>query len=350
MKYIPLKTTLFLILLSVMSCDEPETVVTDIVHADGSVTRRIEMKNIENKFETSDMQVPFDSTWVIRDSVETDEKGDTTWVKRAEKTFASAEELNLTYKNDSGANRKFLRSAHFSKRFRWFNTEYRFSEKIDRTMEFGYPVSDFLNEEELRFYYAPDSYRDEKLNGADSTRYKALQDSINDKTDRWSMKNLIDEWVGVFSNLLNGKAQGMLSADSLRKQEDKFVTICGANEDKLDSLWTNGILLRELIGEDNATRYKNEADSAVDIAADKLWVDFKSYTVKMSMPGKLTGTNGYIDSSKVLTWPVKSDFFMTEPYVMWAESKVQNKWAWIISGVFLLFVFTGFLIRLIKKG
>ena len=31
----------------VVSCNEPETVVTDYVHPDGSVTRKIEMKSIE---------------------------------------------------------------------------------------------------------------------------------------------------------------------------------------------------------------------------------------------------------------------------------------------------------------
>ncbi len=350
MKNIRLKLAVFLALLSVMSCDEPETVVTDIVHADGSVTRKIEMKSNEDKFNDSDLQVPFDSTWVTRDSIEINDKGDTTWVKKAEKTFNNVIELNLTYANDSGANRIVSRSAHFSKKFRWFNTEYRFSERIEKTMQFGYPVSDFLDNEELRFFYAPDNYRDDKLKGADSLHYKALLDSVNVKTDRWSVRNLIDEWVGEFAILIHGEDTGSLSADSLRLHENEFVRLAEKNEDKLDSLWSNGIILRELIGDKNASLYKTQADSAIDIAADKVWINFKQYTMRIVMPGKLTGTNGYVDSSKVLVWPVKSDFFMTAPYEMWAESKVQNIWAWIISGAFLLFVITGFLIRKIKKG
>jgi hypothetical protein len=51
-----------------------------------------------------------------------------------------------------------------------------------------------------------------------------------------------------------------------------------------------------------------------------------------------------------LLWPVKSDFFMTEPYEMWAESKTPNTWAWIVSGIFLVFVLTGVIVRIIKKG
>ena len=67
------------------------------------------------------------------------------------------------------------------------------------------------------------------------------------------------------------------------------------------------------------------------------------------MPGKLIGTNGFIDSSHVLLWPVKSDYFMTEPYEMWAESKIPNRWAWIVSGLFLAFVLTGVIMRVIKR-
>jgi hypothetical protein len=67
------------------------------------------------------------------------------------------------------------------------------------------------------------------------------------------------------------------------------------------------------------------------------------------MPGKLIGTNGFPDSSHVLVWPVKSDFFFTEPYLMWAESKTTNMWAWIVTGLFLLFVVTGLIIRRIRK-
>jgi hypothetical protein len=41
---------------------------------------------------------------------------------------------------------------------------------------------------------------------------------------------------------------------------------------------------------------------------------------------------------------------MTEPYEMWAESKITNTWAWILSGLFLAFVLTGVVMGVIKKN
>lgn len=348
------KIIVSLILIMVVSCNEPETVVTNYVHPDGSVTRKIEMKSIEGdinkRFKTSDLQVPFDSTWTVKDSCEISKKGDTTWVRRAEKEFKNIDEINLAYKSDSGSNRTFSRHAGFIKRFKWFNSEYRFSERIEKRLAFGYPVKDFLNKEELIYFYSPESLNQEKENGPDSLKYKALSDSVKIKTDKWTTKIFISEWIGEFSKLIERKAGNDISRESLIANEDKLAQIITANENKFDSLWANGVILGKFIGETNALRYKSEADSAMKLVENIVFADFKNYSVRIVMPGKLIGTNGFSDSSQILLWPVKSDYFLTEPYEMWAESKVTNNWAWIISGIFLVFVLTGVIFRVIKKG
>ena len=58
-------------------------------------------------------------------------------------------------------------------------------------------------------------------------------------------------------------------------------------------------------------------------------------------PENLLGQMVLLTAVSILLWPVKSDYFFTEPYEMWAESKTTNTWAWIVSGIFLGFVITG---------
>jgi hypothetical protein len=350
MKNRKLKLIISLALLIAASCDEPETVVTNVVHADGSVTRRIEMKNSENKFEVSKLQVPFDSTWIIRDSMEISDKGDTTWVKRAEKLFGSVEDINREYAADSGANKDIVRHAEFRKNFKWFNTEYNFSEIIDKKMKYGYPIKDFLNPEELKWFYSTNNLIEEKKNGPDSIKFRAFNDTVDKKTEKWMIKSLVSEWIGQFATLTGEKAVNNMTRESLKQREDEFVAIIEKNVEHFDSLWSDGTLLRQFIGESNALEYKTEADSAASIAAENLLFDFKDYVVRTIMPGKLTATNGLIDSAGVLFWPVKSEFFTTQQYEMRAESKIPNKWAWIVSALFLLFVFTGIILKKKKKG
>jgi hypothetical protein len=350
----PLKLIALVILMLVDSCNEPETVVTNIVQPDGSVLRKIEMKSIndkvEDRFQISDLQVPFDSTWTVKDSCEISSEVDTIWVRRAEKVFRNVNEINLTYKNDSGANRKISRQAEFTKRFRWFNTEFRFSEKIDKKLSFGYPVKDFLNDEELLYFYSPEEFKYGKEAGPDSLKYRALGDSVNKKVENWTYKNLVSGWIGEFSKLIESNDNMRPALNALKSREDELVSLIRINEDQIDSLWSNGIILKEFLGEPGYEKFKPEADTALERISEMYWVDFKDYSVRIDMPGIVTGTNGFIDSSNVLLWPVKSDFFLTEQYEMWAESKIPNRWAWTVSGLFLVFVFTGVVIRIIKKG
>ena len=84
------------------------------------------------------------------------QKGDTTWIKRAEKLFRNIDEINAAYKNDTSSNGKFPRHASFSRKFRWFNTAYRFSEIVDKRISSGYSIRNFLNDEELTYFYSPE--------------------------------------------------------------------------------------------------------------------------------------------------------------------------------------------------
>lgn len=339
----------------IMSCNEPETVVTNYIHRDGSITRVIEMRSIENKFDISDIQVPFDSTWSVTDSIELEDLDskdelDTVWVKRAEKTFKNISEINLLYQQDSGANKESDRSIVYEKKFKWFNTDFKFSENIAKQLDFGYPISDFLNKDELLFFYSPSDLKDDQLNGPDSLKYRSIEENVSIKTGRWMIHSIFPEWTEKFAGLLSGKGEDML-IDKLRANEKKFVKLMEEKYmEMFDSLWKHGVILEEFIGKENTEKYMTEADSAMNIAMGKFWITFSDYTVRIAMPGKLTGTNGYMDSTKILLWPVRSDYILTQPYEMWAESKVTNVWAWVVSGVFVLFVLSGIILRTIKKG
>ena len=349
----PVKLIVFFILMSIMSCNEPETVVTNYVHPDGSITRKLEMKSSEGdknkRFKISEIQVPFDISWSVKDSFALNKKSDTIWYRTAEKLFKNIEELNLAYKSDSGVNKSLSRETGFSRKFRWFNTEYRFYEKIDKNFLSGYPVKEFLNDEELRYFYSPETLKETRQLGADSLKYKALSDSVKIKTDKWTAHNIISEWIGEFSKLTADKKDEEISLQSLKLKEPIFVKVLEKEDKALDSLWKNGIILKNFIGEKNALKYRTEADSALSIVTKKIMIDFSDYSLRIVMPGKLIGTNGFIDSSHILLWPVKSDYFFTEPYEMWAESKIPNIWTWVVSGLFLAFVVTGVIVRVIKK-
>ncbi|MCU0455011.1 MAG: hypothetical protein MUE74_01820 [Bacteroidales bacterium] len=349
MKAKSLKYAVSFVVFFIVSCDEPETVVTNIVHPDGSITRKIEMRNIQDNFEIRDVQVPYDSTWTVRDSIATDGGEDTLWFRMAEKTFRTAEELNQTYISDSSGNREARRRTEFKKSFKWFNTGYRFAEILERRLEHGYPLSEYLDSEELKWFFTPDNISDELKNGPDSLKYRAMDDTIQKKTDKWIMRCLASEWSAEFVRLTEGKAGPELSQESLKSRENELISLIERSGRDLDSLWNNGIIQNEFLGMEYGQKFRTEADSAAGTVAEKLFFNFDDYSLRIIMPGELTGSNGFADSAGVMQWRVRSDFFITEPYVMWAESKTPNKWAWIVTGIFVLFVLTGIMFRSLRR-
>ena len=80
-----------------------------------------------------------------------------------------------------------------------------------------------------------------------------------------------------------------------------------------------------------------------------MFIDFKGYSQCITMPGRLMSTNGFPDSKHMLLWPVNSDYFVSEPYSMWAESKTTNTWAWAVTGLFLAFVTAGLILKTVRK-
>jgi hypothetical protein len=176
-----------------------------------------------------------------------------------------------------------------------------------------------------------------------------LDDTISKKTDHWILKCMASEWSAEFIRLTAGKAGPDLSRESLKAREEEFIKLVETSGKDFDSLWNDGIILKDFLGEEYGQKFKVEADSAANIVAEMLFFNFDDYTLRIVMPGELIGANGFADSTGIMQWPVKSDFFITEPYIMWAESKIPNKWAWIVTGMFLLFVLAGIIFRSFRK-
>jgi len=354
MKKFSLKAALIMILCMMMSCQE--TVVINIVHTDGSVTRRIIIKVPDSHdFKPESYRVPFDSTWKIKDTIEIEGENDTTWIRTAEKLFKNVEEINQEYKNDKGSNKGTVREARFNKKFHWFNTIYTFSEYIDKTLSYGYPLEQYLTKKELEYLFLPDNILTDLRNGPDSLIVKQIEDSIEIKSEKWMIMSCISEWEGWFQKTAEKSGKWDSSLEFIKTKDtliysliDKAFNDSAANNNVPSA--TENIMIT-IFGDEIYKALKPEIDSSYAYIEERFStaMDFNSYEVKTLMPGKLVATNGSIDQNGEILWPVKMELFFTQPYEMRAESKTANVWAWVVSGVFLVFVMIGLAIRFLKR-
>lgn len=308
------------------SCLGPETTVTNIVNRDGSILRKIEMSNTENKFLQKQLRVPVDSTWIFNDSISVSAKGDTTWYRSAEKLFIDADAINQAYLCDSGANRDVARTAFFERRFRWFTTTYYFSETCGKSMSHAYPPEDFLSSEEIDYMKLPRKVKTDLLSGADSSKYRILRDTLNEKSEIWYARSLISEWIEAAGELCEASGKDSLTTEILRSRKDDFFEQLGENVE-----FEEGCI--NVLGAGLCKTFMPELDSARVIAEAKfdLSFSFAEYTMQVVMPSEITATNGYLNPGGGVSWPVAGELFLNTDYVMYAESRSVNYWAIILT-------------------
>ncbi len=386
------KVKITLTLLSMVllfSCDY-ETYVINTVHKDGSVTRKVIMKNSEEKFEPEKYRVPVDSTWQTQIDIDINEAGDTSWILTAEKHFANVEEINEEYLNDKGSNQDLERKAHFSKSFKWFTTTFKYNETVEKVLTVTCPISDFLSDEEIKFFYLPGNVKAELKNGNDSLKYEALSDTIDTKSEIWGWTSFVRQWIEIFYDLfgdhpdLSINKEEMLSKESdfvkqlidyekseKEKDEEALRIIEETDEKEVVSVLEKEIeqevkdeepddielIVTSMLGKKFYSTFRTEIDSAMSVLETMTEPFFSAdiYDIEIRMPGNIIASNGYVntdpdsENSGGILWTVTGDYFLTQQYEMWAESQISNYWAWIISALFILFVITGFVIRSKKE-
>ncbi len=324
---------LIALLLSAISCNDPETTVTDCVRHDGSVLRKAELKYNKNDLALKDYGIPVDSTWKLRDSLSISDRGDTTWFLLAEKLFKSVDEINKAYLADTGKNSNVPRSAFFEHKFNWFTTVFYFSEKCSKSLLHGYPAVNFLTTEEIEFINLPAFRRDEMLAGPDSLKYRTLSDTIDEHTAKWMVRSLISEWIEETGDLCIASGKDTLIKKNLRAHEREFDTLIFLNSEFSKSY-------AKIIGDSIFEKYQPELDSAISISRAKLdkSFSFKDYTMQIVMPEKIKSSNGYLMPGGEVSWPVKGELFLTDDYTMWAETKEVNYWAIFLTALILLII------------
>lgn len=333
------------LMLVISSCERPDALVINIVHSDGSVMREIILTHTKDEFDLYDCQVPVDSTWNITMDYDISEKGDTTYTLTAVKEFESVKGINALYSEYEGSNPRMKREAEFQKKFRWFTTLYRYTEHVDKAID-GYSPEDFFTEEELDFFYMPDKLVEARLEEADSTQVKKnIIEPMEEKFDIWLGRSLVKAMIGKIADTVSVDPNIDIDIKILQEKEEAIAESILISE--LDEAQVLDSLLREDYYESNRV--------LLDTVFSQLEKDFdiafsaQKYMIQTVMPGQLIATNGYIDENGNVVWEVEGDVILSTDYDMWAESRERNTWAWIVTGVFLVFVISGLIIRILRK-
>ena len=220
------------------------------------------------------------------------------------------------------------------KEFRWFYTDYVFTEKFSSVADyFKVPVTDFMSEEEALYWFSgtPDLYA-----GKPTWRYYEMLEELKEKADRWVFANM-------YYNILSGIADRYDMVVEPPVSKDEFIAQLGdvvkqiASYDtyKLEYSTARSIVSSHFgsdayspfINEDEWKKY--EISSAT--AFDYLFLFY--YNESIVMPGRVIDDGGGIYKDGVVTFKVDAGRFLLKDYEIKVVSRVVNVWAFIVTAV-----------------
>jgi hypothetical protein len=290
--------------------------------------------------------VPVDESWIKTVTYELDttpaEPGnifpdkDTTWIYTYARDFEDAEEINNLYEEGNDRFNHVKRRAEFSRKFNWFFSRILFIETIEPMVQ-GVDPQEFFTQEEYEVFIMSDSELQQYINHPDSLMRRDFVDQVEVRTEDWMTMCLAEDYLQRLADFA-ASHNADIEKDSILSKKDLFIAKV---EDESDIPELTALIFDvapEVLFGDEISMFFEETGQFYEQVFD---IGGSSYTMDFVMPGTLTDANGTIINKQRVSWDVSSERFFAMSFVMEAESRVINLWAWIVSAVFIVFVLTG---------
>ncbi|MCK7533472.1 MAG: hypothetical protein MZV63_21785 [Marinilabiliales bacterium] len=159
----------------------------------------------------------------------------------------------------------------------------------------------------------------EKLTGPDSTALWRAERFLDRKTDMWTMKSMISDWIEEAGRLAEASGKDSLTTEILRFHEGEFYEILEPDR----NMSHNCI---PILGEEICNRFSAELDTAQSNVMERFnpALFFDDYTLQIAMPARLLQQTDILHPEGELAWPVTGNHFLTSDYIMFAKAR-QSK-------------------------
>ena len=377
------KLFLFFAVLFIASCTQPTDMLT-VINSDGSCYREF-AENADSAFLMGDISYehnPFvtdiDSTWKIawsfkNSGLRTDFPLSktvfdsiskiTTNNSRAEgktskehilvfarRNYKSVDEMDSTFKLKCSNEWSDLKVKHsLEMKFRWFYTFYTYREiypKIETKMII--PIEKYLSHSEAMYWFTGEPNIMAGLNGVETREYAG---EIETKFRQWFNENTWDaEYKVLLANYDKMKNPPVSKIRLANLMDTIFkAKVNQAEEFKVEHILddyfkTNAFSTFWKAGNSPMGKYEKDLN-------EQGFVKYfsKYFTYKLLLPGKITRPNNAVVQGDTLVWKLSAYRMIPADYVIEAQSRKANVWAFILTGLILI-VAVGSLVWKPKRG
>jgi len=344
-----------------VSCTNQDEMLT-VINPDGSCYREF-VKNADSAFMNGDtaqnnpFPVDLDSGWKISWTYLTPEihtnwpvknwkwnPGDTSRriIITARHDYSDVKEMADKFsfkKSDDWHN--FRTTASLEKKFRWFYTYYNFKEVYPKIKTFDeVPFSKYLTDDEASFWF---SGKPDLLKGMNGVEVREYIGDLENKYNSWFGHNLWNEEYKTLLanyNLLDPKP---VSKNRLEQARDsvfgKNMTFSknGEMDLKMDQCLDNYFKTTAF------STFWNRKESPMKIFEDNLdsleFINYftKSVDYQLQLPGKVIEPGNTVIQAGTLHWRLTAYRMVYNDYEITAQSRKANVWAFILSGIIVVF-------------
>ena len=233
------------------------------------------------------------------------------------------------------------------KEFRWFYTDYVFTEKFSSVADyFSVPVTDYMSEEEASYWFAgtPDLYA-----GKPIWRYYELLEDLKEKADRWVFANLHYKLLSGIADRYDMVVEPPVSKDEFVAQlRDVVKQLASYDPSKLEYATVRSVISSHF-GSDAYSPFINEdvlsdeEDEELDNYFGYLFLFY--YDESIVMPGRVIDAGGGIYKDGVVTFTVDAGRFLLKDYEIRVVSRVVNVWAFIVTAALASALFVAVVYR-----
>ena len=250
--------------------------------------------------------------------------------------YKSVAEMASTFKlNKTHAWSTMKVKYSLDKKFRWFYTYYTYKETYPKIKTFfKTPIDSFMTKEEAMYWFngEPNIYK-----GMNGVEIREAIGSLEDKYNHWFNKNFWDIQYDLLLENYDLMASAPVSKDSLSRCKDTIFEskVKGDKDVDMQKILNNYFKTKAFsiywaTGESPLKKFEDQFEKQ-----DFISYFGKEFNYNLCMPGRVTPKENVVMQGDTLNFKLTAYRMVYNDYVIEAESRKANVWAFIVSGLIL---------------
>jgi len=336
---------LFVAVLIISGCREIS--VTTQVHGDGSFTRIIRITGDSSSVFEGNLPYPVDSTWeqVLLKDTSGGLKDGEDYILTYTKRFEGGEELMTQIMQDTSWRKQLGRQITVTSRFGFFYSFLTFRETFQAMNPFTFlPYEEYLGPDDLLWLTGQKTVN----SPSDSSRF----DAVEEKAETYIVASATAELEQILEDGIKRLNDPSLLPEEVTRFHDSIQRFVEEWEfDQPEKLidyfrdWTGNPAIYNLLKLNPPLL----GDFTKKVSAFNNLILLETYPETVEMPGLITETNSMMLKGNQVSWEIQPLTLMFQPYEMVVESRVVNKWAFVVTGIILLLLIFVLIVKAVKK-